>query len=229
MAVMGKPIRAYLDQNHQAHIQVHQFQAEHMPPQQQPAMMAHIQDHMAMAHYMQFAQMGLPMPPMEWYPDQSQPMYPDISPQIETQIALAAAQDVAKLVQQQQAAEAAKNPPAPAQQPPVSPEQQFQADQTVKAAAFQEDQRRKDAAVAAEVDRRDALAGLSPTLVKQATDFVEQNKLQMSPRELAVLSKSLGMPFDQVVQAVSRMMSGGQGGSQFEQTTGMVNKEPNFQ
>ena len=88
-----------------------------------------------------------------------------------------------------------------------------------KDAAFQTEQQRKNAALGAQVDREDALAGMSPGAVKKAQEFIVQNKLQMSPRELAALSKALALPFEKVVEALSRMMMGGQGGSQFPQAT----------
>ena len=228
MVVMGKPVKAYLDQNHPAHISTHQFQTQQMPKERQGMMVAHIQEHMAMAHYMQFTQMGTGMPQVNWYPETGQPMYPPIPPDIENQIAVKAAQGVQQLQQQQQQAEAAKQPqpaPAPAQ---VDPAVKFQEEQKLKDAAFQADQQRKGQALAAQVDREDALAGLSPQLVKQADEFVKANNLQMSPRELAVLSKALGKPFDEVIQAISRMQMGGQGAGPVPVVTGFNNRDPRF-
>jgi len=231
MVMLGKPIKAYLDQNHQAHIQVHQFQAGQMPKDRQGTMNAHMQEHMAMVHYMQFMQMGVGMPQVNWYPETGQPMYPQVPPDMENQVAMRAAQGVQKIVQQQQAQQAAQQPPqAPAQPaaPPVDPAAKFQADQQIKDAAFQAEQRRKDAALAANVDRQDALAGLSPQLIKQADEFVKSSGLQMSPRELAVLSKSLGKPFEEVIQALSRMQMGGQGAGPVPVVTGFQNGDPRF-
>lgn len=228
MVVMGKPVKAYLDQNHSAHITTHQFQAQQMPKERQGMMNAHMQEHMAMAHYMQFLQMGTGMPQLNWYPETGQPMYPQVPPDMENQIAMKAAQGVQQLVQQQQQAEAAKQPQQAPQQPPVDPAVKFQQDQKLKDAAFQAEQQRKDQALAANVDREDALAGLSPQLVKQADEFVKANNLQMSPRELAVLSKALGKPFDEVIQAISRMQMGGQGAGPVPVVTGFNNRDPRF-
>ena len=80
-----------------------------------------------------------------------------------------------------------------------------------KDAEFQSEQQRKNAELAANVDREDALSGISPDMVKQAQEFITNSGVQMSPRELAVLSKALGAPFDKVIQAISRMQMGGQG------------------
>jgi hypothetical protein len=228
MVVIGKPIKVYLDQNHQAHIAVHKAQAAQMPPQMQPALNAHLQEHMAMAQYMSLMQQGVPLPPVEFYPEVGQQMYPDLSPEIETQIALAAAQAYQKMAMEQQAQQQAQQPPPPPEKPQVDPAAQMQAEQQIKEAAFAADQDRKNRALAADVDRRDALAGLEPQLVRQAEEFIQQAGVQMSPRELAVLSKALGKPFTEVVTAVSRMMMEGQGGSQFPQATEFHSQDPRY-
>ena len=227
MVIMGRPVKAFMDQNHGAHLAVHQFQAGQMPQPQQGVMNAHLQEHMAMAHYMQFMQSGVQMPPMNWSPETGQPMYPSLPPQIETQIAIQAAQEVQKIVQQQAQEQAKQAPPLQAP-PPVDPQVGFQADQQRRDAAFQAEQQRKNAGLAADVDRKDALEGLSPQMVKQAEEFVQSNNLQMSARELAVLSKALGKPFTDVVASLSKMMMQGQGGSQFSQTEDFNSTAPNF-
>ena len=236
MVIMGKPVKAFLDQHHQSHLMVHQMQVQQMPEQQRPAMAAHIMEHMAMTQYMAFAQQGVPMPPVEFYPETGEAMYPDVPPQIEVQIAMVAAQKVQEMMaRQQQAQQAAQAQQA--QQKPAGPSPQqadaetmaeFQKKQQLKDAAFQADQQRKDAATAADVDRKDALAGLSPQLIKSAEEFIAKTGLTMSPRELAVLSKALGKPFTDVVTALSRMMMGGQGGSQFKQAVEANVGDPRF-
>ena len=226
--MMGMPIKAFLMQNHQAHNVVHQLQVQQMPEQQKPAMMAHIMEHAAMQQYLTFAQQGVQMPPVEFYPGTGKPMYPDLPPEIETQIALQAAQVAQKMLQQMQAAEAAKQAPAAKGEDPAQAAAKFQQDQAMKDAAFQADEKRKNAGLAAEVDRKDALAGLSPELVKQAEAFIAQTGVQMSARELAVLSKTLGLDFAKTVAAVSRMLMGGQGGTQFQQTEDFAAGGPRF-
>jgi hypothetical protein len=69
---------------------------------------------------------------------------------------------------------------------------------------------------------------LSPQLVKQAEEFIAQTGVQMSPRELAVLSKALGKPFTEVVTSISRMLMQGQGGSQFSQAAEFHAGNPRF-
>lgn len=57
---IGKPVKAYIDQNHDAHLAVHQFQLATFQQQQNPqaaqAMQAHIQEHTAMQMYTQLVQ-----------------------------------------------------------------------------------------------------------------------------------------------------------------------------
>lgn len=219
MVMMGKPIKAFLDQNHQAHNIVHQMQIQQMPEQQRPAMVAHLMEHAAMQQYLTFMQQGVPLPPVEFYPETGEPMYPDVPPQIEVQISMRAAQVVQQMMQQQQAQQAQQ-----AQQEQQAKGGNPQAD----AAAFQADQQRKDQALAAKVDREDAMAGLSPQLVKQAEDFIAQTGVAMSPRELAVLSKAFGKPFTDVVAALSRMVMAGQGGGPAPIATNFNTTGPRF-
>lgn len=236
MVIMGKPVKAFLDQHHQSHLMVHQMQVQQMPEQQRPAMAAHIMEHMAMTQYMAFAQQGVPMPPVEFYPETGEAMYPDVPPQIEVQIAMIAAQKVQEMMARQQQAQQAAQAQQEQQKPAgPSPQQadaeamaEFQKKQQLKDAAFQADQQRKDAATAADVDRKDALAGLSPQLIKSAEEFIAKTGLTMSPRELAVLSKALGKPFTDVITALSRMMMGGQGGGQAQMAMDMNQNAPRF-
>lgn len=230
MVMIGRPIKAFMDQNHQAHMAVHQIQLQSMPQQQQPAMMAHLMEHAAMQQYLTFAMQGAPLPPIEFYPETGEPMYPDLSPAIEVQISMQVASIAQQMVQQQQAQmqRQAQAEQAARGGNPQADAAAFQADQQRKDAAFQADQARKDAALAAKVDREDALEGLSPQLVKQAEEFISKTGLTMSPRELAVLSKALGKPFTDVVAALSRMMMAGQGGSQFQQTADFHQNAPRF-
>lgn len=225
--MVGKPIKAFLDQSHQAHNTVHQLQVQQMPEQQKPAMMAHIMEHAAMQQYLTFAQQGVQMPPIEFYPGTGQPMYPDVPPEIETQIALQAAQVAQGIMQQMQAEQAAKQAPAKGEDPQQAAAK-FQQDQAMKDAAFQADEKRKNVGLAAEVDRKDALAGLSPQLVKQAEEFIAQTGVKMSARELAVLSKTLGKNFADTVAAVARMLMAGQGGSQTQTVEDFAAGGPRF-
>ena len=222
--LMGRPIKAFLDQDHTSHMTVHQGQIQGLPPQYHPLMTAHIAEHMAMAQYMKFVMMGVQLPPVKWDAEKTLPMMPNLPPEIETQIAKASAQAMQQMMQQLQQQQAAQqgqqpqggaNPQADAaaatQQKLQAQDAEFKQKLQHKDAEFQSEQQRKNAELAANVDREDALSGISPDMVKQAQEFITNSGVQMSPRELAVLSKALGAPFDKVIQAISRMQMGGQG------------------
>ena len=102
----GKPVKAFIEQNHQAHIAVHQMamqdpqiqQLMQMNPQAQAIMasaMAHINEHIAFEYRRQIEEkMGMALPDK----DQTK----DVPPQIADQIAIAAAQATQQLFQQHQ-------------------------------------------------------------------------------------------------------------------------------
>lgn len=215
LAVLGRPLRAFLDQNHQAHLVTHQLQMQGLPPPLQPAMQAHIQEHMAMTLRLRYQQMmGVQLPPMNWGAQKGAPMTMPLPPQVEDQIAVMAAQASQQLMQQMQAQQQAQQPqqgPAPQGEDPRVAEAAFAAEQDRKDAAFQADQARKDEAASAAVDRKDAMEGISPAMVKQASEFIAQTGIQMSPRMLALLSRETGMPFIETLKLVSQMMMQGQG------------------
>jgi len=101
-AMMGKAIKAFQDQDHGAHLTVHQMQMQALPQPLQgtvgPALQAHIAEHYALAYMMQMiAQMDimLPMPNAE---EESQ--QPSIPPELDAMVSSRAA----LLVQQQMAA-----------------------------------------------------------------------------------------------------------------------------
>ncbi len=105
-AMQGKPVKAALEQDHQSHIQVHQsmLQDPNMAqtnPQLAQTLQAHIQEHTAMQYLLQMQQqIGFEMPQ-----DPSQ-----IPPEMQNQIAMAAAQTIQQQQQQQQE----QAPPDPA-------------------------------------------------------------------------------------------------------------------
>lgn len=224
--LMGRPIRAYVDQDHPSHITVHMGQMQGMLPQYQPLMQAHIAEHMAMEQFKKFATMGIPLPPLKWDAEAKQPMMPALPPQLEAQIAVMAAQAMQKIMAELAQQQAMQPKPGGGASPAETAEQrkqQFEQGQQQRQQAFEAEQARRDQGLAAKVDREDALQGLSPALVKEAQQFIVQTGLTMSPRELAVLSKALGAPFAKVVEALSLMQMAGQGGSQFEQTDAFIN------
>lgn len=123
----GKPVKAFIEQNHQAHIQVHQAaiqdpkiqQLLQMNPQAQQIMaaaMAHMNEHIAFEYRKQIElQMGMPLPSKE--------QNKEVSPELADQIAMMAAQASQKLTQQNQQ-EAQQQAAQQQQQDPVVQMQQ---------------------------------------------------------------------------------------------------------
>jgi hypothetical protein len=280
--LLGRPIKAFIEQDHKAHNMTHQGQMQSMPQQFQGLMQAHMMEHEAMFQYQQMQQrlmqayqqqmqqaqqamqqwqqqaqqaamQGLPPPPQPQIPQMPPPpqmpapdwgnsvkptddVFQTLSPEQENQIAQASAQAMQQMLQQQaaqqQAQQQAQQPQQKPQADPAAEEARkqaaFEADEKRKQAAFELEQQRKNKGLAEEVDREDAVAGIEPTLVKQAGEFLNQAGIQMSPRELAVLSKALGKPFSDTVAAIARMAMAGQGGSQFQQTADFHQGVPRF-
>lgn len=234
--LMGRPIMAYIEQAHQAHNTAHMAQLQALPEQYRPLMMAHMMEHEAMHQTMTLTQMGVPIPPVDWHAESHEPMFQELPPEVETQIAMMSAQALQQSMQQQQMAaqqqQAAQQKPQAPQPDPAQEEarknQAFMNEEQRKQAAFDAEQARKNQQLASETDREDALAGIEPSLVQQAGEFLKASGLQMSPRELAVMAKALGMPFSQVVQAVSRMQMAGQGGGPAPIAQGMNQQRATF-
>jgi hypothetical protein len=126
MAVLNlKPVKAFIYQDHQSHIQVHMsmmqdpkvLQAVGQNPQapvMQAALMAHINEHVAFEYRKQIEeQMGIPLPKMD----------EELSPEIEIQISQMMAMAAQKLLQKDQA-EAAQQQAQQAAQDPIVQMQQ---------------------------------------------------------------------------------------------------------
>ena len=134
MVMQGHPVKAYPDQNHQAHNIMHMSVLELLKDNDQArmAMIAHMQEHDAQAYMIQMAQAtGVPFLDLEaqQQQDQEQPLPPDV----ENQIAMLAAQAAQKFM------ESSMRP---------DPE----------AIKLEREQARKDAAAKADIDRKAALA-----------------------------------------------------------------------
>ena len=109
----GKPLKAFVEQNHDAHMASHQafiqnphiqqlFQNNPMGQGIMAAAMAHINEHMAFKYRLQVEQMiGQPLPPMQ---DKNSDQEQQIPPQMADQIAIAAAQATQQLLAQDQQA-----------------------------------------------------------------------------------------------------------------------------
>ena len=105
-AVMSMPLKAFIQQNHDAHIQAHVAFMQNPQNQQNPQVMgglqAHIQEHQALKYRMQVEEMlgqqGMQLP--QPGPDGQMPQLP---PEMESQIAMAAAQVTQEITGQAQA------------------------------------------------------------------------------------------------------------------------------
>jgi hypothetical protein len=109
-----KPVKAFLEQNHQAHIQVHVSAIQNPKIQQlmqqnpsaqaiMAAAMAHINEHIALEYRLQVEQqMGSQLPPMEDEDKNSNKERPEIPPEMADQIAQAAAQASQQILQRDQ-------------------------------------------------------------------------------------------------------------------------------
>jgi len=126
MAILNmKPVKAFIYQDHQAHIAVHQaamqdpkiMQMVGQNPQAQvmgAAMMAHINEHIAFEYRKQIEeQMGIPLPKMD----------EEMSPEIEVQMSQLMAQAAQKLLQKDQAEMAQQQAQQAAQDPIVQMQQ----------------------------------------------------------------------------------------------------------
>lgn len=103
----GKPVKAFIEQDHQAHIAVHMAAMQDpkimqivgqnpMAQQMQAAMMSHINEHVAFEYRKQIEeQLGLPMP--------SEEQNKNMAPEVAAQVAQLAAQASARLLQRDQA------------------------------------------------------------------------------------------------------------------------------
>ena len=105
-ALMSKPLKAFIEQNHDAHVQTHMSFLQNPNVQQNPeagsVLQAHVQEHQALKYRIQveqiLTQQGIQLP--QPGPDGQLPQLP---PEAENQIAMAAAQATQQITGQEQA------------------------------------------------------------------------------------------------------------------------------
>ena len=114
----GKPVKAFLTQDHQAHIVVHMaamqdpkiqalLQQNPMAQQMQQAMMAHINEHLGFEYRKQIEQtLGMPLPPQTDDSGEEVQMSPEVEARLSPMLAQAAQQLLQKNQQQAQQAKA---------------------------------------------------------------------------------------------------------------------------
>jgi len=130
--LMGKPVKAFAYQDHQAHMTVHMsamqdpkiqalLQNNPMAPMMQQAMMAHINEHLGMEYRKQIEQqLGMSLPPQKDEAGEDVPMPPEVEARLSPLLAQAAQRLVQQNTQQMQAAQAQQQ----AQDPIVQMQQQ---------------------------------------------------------------------------------------------------------
>jgi len=180
-----KPVQAFIEQNHKAHIGVHMAAMQdpkiqqilsmnpQMAQQLHMTMMAHINEHLGFEYRLQVEKaMGMQLPPMPTDGEQAKPMPPEMADQI-AQMAAAASQQL--LMQNQQEAQAQQNQQQ-SQDPIIQMQQQElqikAAEQQRKAAKDLIDAQLKQEQIAVERERIKAqqqTAG-AQAAIKAATD-----------------------------------------------------------
>jgi hypothetical protein len=152
--LMGKPVKAFIEQNHEAHIQAHMSaiqnpkiqQLMQMNPQAQAIMaaaMAHINEHIAFEYRKQVEmQIGHPLPGEE----QNKHMPPELA----DQIAMATAQASKQLLQRDQQQQAQQAAQQQAQDPIIQMQQQ---ELQLKMQEFQLKQQKQQIDAAAKADQ----------------------------------------------------------------------------
>ena len=130
--LMGKPVKAFITQDHDAHLAVHQTMLQDpkitatmgQNPQAQSIMaaaQAHIMEHVAFQYRANIEKMlGAPLPPPQTDPDDVQPL----PPEMEAQLAQLSAQAAAKLLQKDMAEAQAAQAAQQQQDPLIQMQQQ---------------------------------------------------------------------------------------------------------
>ncbi len=174
--VMSKPVRSYPDQDHGAHLVVHQqwFETldDNAKQRVETTTIAHVAEHLAWQYYLQMQQamgVNLPASPM----GQQQPL----DPQVENQLAVMAAQAVQLMAQQHSP-------------PPIDPSAAQAASRAqVDQAKTEAEIRRKDTIAAAQINRDD-----HAMMAKMNRDAAEQEARLIGKYMSTAGKQALGQP-----------------------------------
>ncbi len=166
--LMMKPVKAFLYQNHQAHIAVHMsamqdpkiqqlMQKNPMAQQMMSAMMAHVNEHLGFEYRRQIElQLGMPLPPDKTEEGEDNPMIPEVEARLSPLLAQAAQ----RLLQQNQQEAAQQQAQQQAQDPIIQMQMQEiqikQAEQQRKAQKDQMDAQMKAQQMQVEAQRAQA-------------------------------------------------------------------------
>lgn len=172
LMIAGKPVKAFMDQDHQAHIQVHMNMIQTLAAQSpqgaemlQPALIAHLREHYSMMYYSQAQQaMGIQLPGLNIFAEKGQPLSQPMPPQIENMIAQAAAQRMPP------------PPPTPEQQQANAEAQQAQAELQLEAQKAQQD---------IQLQQQKAMADAQLSDQKMQADFAQAQRKQEMDAQLA--------------------------------------------
>ena len=163
--LMLKPVKAFMYQDHQAHITVHMaamqdpkimalLQNNPMAQQMQQAMMAHINEHLGFEYRKQIEQqLGMALPPQHDETGEEINMAPEVEARLAPMLAQAAQRLLQQNTQQVQAAQAQQQAQDPIVQMQMQELQIKQAEQQRKAAKDQADAALKAAQIQVERDR----------------------------------------------------------------------------
>jgi hypothetical protein len=213
--INGKPVKAFIEQDHQAHIAVHMAAMQDpkmaaligqnpMAQQIQAAAMAHINEHMAFEYRKQIElQLGVSLP--------SEEENENMKPEIAAKVAQMAAQAAQRLLQQNQAEAAQQQAQQQAQDPVIQMQQQelaikqqdsatraakVQADAQAKAKQLEIEEKRLAADAAYKVDemeyKQDKAGGdlLLANRKQVANEELGERKLEIDALRVGVMSRS---------------------------------------
>jgi regulator of protease activity HflC (stomatin/prohibitin superfamily) len=211
---VGKPVRAHVDEDHAAHLIIHQAQMQTvvnspLAETVQAALMAHIAEHVALQYQIQMSQLlGLPLP----QPDLSNKKREGMDVAIANQIAMQAAMGIQNMqamqqAQMQQQVQAEQEGEAQAAQAEnARADEGMQAEQQRKDAAFQADEERKNLALEAQITRDQ---------IKAASDYLKQvGAMDIDPMQLIQTARELGTSFDEALRILREAQMGGLGSGQ---------------
>lgn len=208
MVLTGKPIRAFLEQAHDAHLVVHmsqvqQFQGTPMGQQIVPVLIAHIAEHIALKYRLEMSQaIGVMLP------DPNSKNAPPLPPEMENMIAMRAAQAI-QAIQAQMAAQQAQqvDPQAAAAQADAQRKDKLaEADIARKDRIAESEQRRKDQAAQADMQRKAQEAE-----IEGAQRVLDQNGVTgVDPAYLVAASKELQKNLQDTLELIMRARAAGQ-------------------
>lgn len=186
--LMGKPVKAFIHQNHEAHIAAHmsmtqdpkiQQLMQNNPAAQQisAAVMAHVMEHLAMGYKMQASQMmGVPLPDED--DSEAQPF----PPQVENQIAQMAAQAAQQITGQNQQAAQQAQAQQQAQDPLIQMQQQ-------ELALKERELQRKEADSQRDFETAQAKVSLEQQRIQADIDKARTKELNTAQIKLAELQQ----------------------------------------